>query len=73
MAGKRRRRREDYKRWERGRAMEWWQMDVVGRIHLADGTELAAVTGIDECRRDEPTHVGKLGVVTAPSRCRLVS
>ncbi len=38
--GKRRRRREDYRRWERGRAMELWQMDVVGRIFLADGTEL---------------------------------
>jgi hypothetical protein len=38
--GKRRRRRSDYKRWERGRSMELWQMDVVGRIHLADGAEL---------------------------------
>jgi transposase len=41
----RRRRRSDYKRWERSRAMELWQMDVVGRIYLADGTELSAVTG----------------------------
>lgn len=49
--GKRRRRRSDYKRWERGRAMELWQMDVVGRIHLADGTELSAVTGIDDHSR----------------------
>ena len=49
--GKRRRRRSDYKRWERARSMELWQMDVVGRIHLADGTELSAVTGIDDhCR-----------------------
>lgn len=50
-AGKRRRRRVDYRRWERDRAMELWQMDVVGRIHLADGTELSAVTGIDDHSR----------------------
>ena len=49
--GKRRRRRADYKRWERGRAMELWQMDVVGRIRLADGTELSAVTGVDDHSR----------------------
>jgi transposase InsO family protein len=47
----RRRRRSDYKRWERSRAMELWQMDVVGRIYLADGTELSAVTGIDDHSR----------------------
>ena len=50
-SGKRRRRREDYKRWERGRAMELWQMDVVGRIFLADGTELHAITGVDDHSR----------------------
>jgi transposase InsO family protein len=48
---KRKRRRGDYKRWERSRAMQLWQMDVVGRIHLADGTELSAVTGIDDHSR----------------------
>ena len=48
---RRRRRRSDYKRWERARAMELWQMDVVGRIYLADGTELSAVTGIDDHSR----------------------
>ena len=49
--GKRRRKREDYKRWERSRSMELWQMDVVGRIHLADGTEVSAITGIDDHSR----------------------
>ena len=49
--GKRRRRREDYRRWERARAMELWQMDVVGRIVLGDGTELSAVTGVDDHSR----------------------
>jgi transposase InsO family protein len=48
---KRKRRREDYKRWERSRAMELWQMDIVGRFHLRDGTELSAVTGIDDHSR----------------------
>lgn len=48
VAEQRRRRRADYRRWERGRAMELWQMDVVGGFHLVDGTELKAVSGIDE-------------------------
>ena len=50
-AQKRRRRRSDYRRWERGRSMELWQMDVVGRIMLADGTELHAVTAVDDHSR----------------------
>ena len=49
--GQRRRRRADYRRWERGRPMELWQMDVVGGFHLADGTELKAVSGIDDNSR----------------------
>jgi hypothetical protein len=28
-----------------------WQMDVVGGFHLADGTELKAVSGIDDSSR----------------------
>ena len=48
---KRRRKREDYRRWERGRAMELWQMDVMGRVHLADGREVKVVTGIDDHSR----------------------
>ena len=48
---KRRRRREDYKRWERSKSMELWQMDIVGRFHLRDGTELKAVTGVDDHSR----------------------
>jgi transposase InsO family protein len=50
-AKKRKRRREDYRRWERGRAMELWQMDVMGRVHLADGLEVKVVTGIDDHSR----------------------
>jgi transposase InsO family protein len=48
---KRRRKREDYRRWERGRSMELWQMDVMGRAFLADGREMKIVTGIDDHSR----------------------
>lgn len=50
-ANKRKRRREDYRRWERGRSMELWQMDVMGRAFLADGREMKLVTGIDDHSR----------------------
>jgi transposase InsO family protein len=48
---KRRRRRSDYKRWERSRSMELWQMDVMGRVRLLDRSELSVVTGIDDHSR----------------------
>ena len=47
----RRRQRKDYKRWERTHSMELWQMDMVGRIYLSEGTALSAVTGIDDHSR----------------------
>jgi transposase InsO family protein len=47
----RRRTASSYKRWERTRSMELWQMDVVGRIFLTDGTEIKCVTGIDDHSR----------------------
>ncbi len=48
---KRRRKREDYRRWERLRAMELWQMDVMGGVRLTGGGELKVVTGIDDHSR----------------------
>jgi len=51
VADRRKRRRADYRRWERGRPMELWQLDVVGGFHLMDGTELKAVSGIDDNSR----------------------
>jgi len=47
------RRRGDrrFKRWERGGAMELWQMDVVGGVLLADGREGKILTGIDDHSR----------------------
>ncbi len=47
----RKRKRADYKRWERSRAMELWQMDVVGGVRLADGTEAKVITGVDDHSR----------------------
>ncbi len=47
----RRRRRSDYKRWERARAMELWQMDIVGGVRLVDGSESKVVTGLDDHSR----------------------
>jgi transposase InsO family protein len=47
----RRRGRKDYVRWERDRPMELWQMDIVGGIFLADGTEAKVVTGVDDHSR----------------------
>jgi transposase InsO family protein len=47
----RRRSRADYKRWERSRAMELWQLDVVGGVRLADGSEAKVITGIDDHSR----------------------
>jgi transposase InsO family protein len=47
----RRRRKADYRRWERARPMQLWQMDVMGGVWLADGRELKAVTGIDDHSR----------------------
>jgi transposase InsO family protein len=47
----RRRRKADYRRWERARPMELWQLDIMGGIWLANGRELKAVTGIDDHSR----------------------
>jgi transposase InsO family protein len=40
-----------YKRWERGRPMELWQMDIVGGVLLEDGTECKVLTGVDDHSR----------------------
>jgi transposase InsO family protein len=47
----RRRRREDYKRWERDAPMALWQLDIVGGVFLADGREVKVVTGVDDHSR----------------------
>ena len=47
----RRKRHEKFRRWERGAPMELWQMDVVGGLLLADGSECKILTGIDDHSR----------------------
>jgi transposase InsO family protein len=47
----RRRRPQDYRRWERSRSMELWQMDIMGGVKLEDGHELKIITGIDDHSR----------------------
>ena len=47
----RRRPKAAWRRWERARPMELWQLDVMGGIWLTDGRELKAVTGIDDHSR----------------------
>jgi transposase InsO family protein len=47
----RRRRRRDWKRWERGQPNELWQMDTVGGFLLADGSHAKALTGVDDHSR----------------------
>ncbi|GAA3115862.1 hypothetical protein GCM10020001_039260 [Nonomuraea salmonea] len=47
----RRRRREDYRRWERPGPMQLWQMDIIGGLLLADGSEAKLITGVDDHSR----------------------
>jgi len=48
---RRRKRRDEFRRWERERPMQLWQMDVMGGVELDDGTELKVVTGVDDHSR----------------------
>ena len=47
----RRRRRKDYRRWERGTPMELWQLEVTASAFLTSGTEVKIVTGVDDHSR----------------------
>jgi transposase InsO family protein len=66
----RRRRKANYRRWERARPMELWQLDVMGGIWLADGRELKAVTGIDDHSRF-CVMAGLIERATARNVCRV--
>jgi transposase InsO family protein len=48
---RRRKRRDEFRRWERERPMQLWQMDVMGGVELDDGSELKIVTGVDDHSR----------------------
>jgi transposase InsO family protein len=47
----RKRRRQDYRRWQRDAPMQLWQLDIVGGLMLADGAECKVVTGVDDHSR----------------------
>src|SRR5512145_904009 len=47
----RHRRAARWRRWERSRPMELWQMDTVGGFLLADGSHAKALTGVDDHSR----------------------
>ena len=48
---RRRKRRDEFLRWERDRPMELWQMDVMGGVLLEDDTECKVVIGVDDHSR----------------------
>jgi transposase InsO family protein len=48
---RRRKRRDEFRRWQRERPMQLWQMDVMGGVGLDDGTECKLVTGVDDHSR----------------------
>jgi transposase InsO family protein len=45
-----RRRRRAWRRWERERPMQLWQLDLI-ELPLADGTEIKVLTGVDDHSR----------------------
>jgi transposase len=49
--GQHRRPASSYIRWERAEPMELWQLDIMGGVFLADGTELKLVSGVDDHSR----------------------
>jgi transposase InsO family protein len=52
VAGRKRgRRRDEFVRWQRNAPMQLWQVDIVGGVLLADGTEAKVVTGVDDHSR----------------------
>jgi transposase InsO family protein len=48
---RRRRRLEEYRRFERDHPMQLWQMDVMGGVKLEDGTQAKILIGIDDHSR----------------------
>jgi transposase-like protein len=71
-AGRRRSPRREYRRWERGRPMELWQLDVMGGVLLGDGGELKAVTAIDDHSRFCPA-VGLVERATSRPVCGVLA
>jgi transposase InsO family protein len=68
---RRRRRRDEFRRFERERPMQLWQMDVMGGVELDDGTELKVVTGIDDHSRF-CVAAGLVGRATSKAVCEVL-
>jgi transposase InsO family protein len=49
--GARKRRKDIYQRWEREEPMALWQLDIMGGVFLADGTEAKIITSVDDHSR----------------------
>lgn len=47
----RKRPKDSYLRWQREEPMALWQLDIVGGVFLADGSEAKIVTGVDDHSR----------------------
>jgi transposase InsO family protein len=69
---RRRKRREEFRRWERERPMQLWQMDVMGGVELEDGTELKVVTGVDDHSRF-CVAAGLVARATSKAVCQVLS
>jgi transposase len=73
--GRRRGKRREYRRWERQTPMALWQIDIVGGLMLADGTECKVVTGVDDHSRFcvmaavVPRASGRAVCLPSPRRC----
>ena len=50
-ARKRKRRRQDCKRWQREAPMQLWQLDITASVFLTDGPELKLISGLDDHSR----------------------
>jgi transposase InsO family protein len=48
---RRKKRRDEFRRFQRDRPMQLWQLDVMGGVLLDDGSDLKVVTGIDDHSR----------------------
>jgi transposase InsO family protein len=69
---RRRKRRDEFTRWQRDRPMQLWQMDVMGGVLLDDGTELKVVTGVDDHSRF-CVAAGLVSRATSKAVCRVLA
>src|SRR5215468_9355180 len=65
----RRRRRDQYIRWQSAAPMQLWQLDVTASLFLADGRECKVITGIDDHSRY--CVIATVGRVLPAGRCAL--